>query len=256
VLRQKVYVLEPIPRQCTGKGTDEYSCWEIYPTAWEALDLSHKGIRLTIHLWVNDGPPPFKDCDLETLIDGETTTIKDVHFQPGSHFFEGATATLDDYELVRMLALANDAAVAADVKPSVQIALTSETLKAIYAIYNKYNSLEAPGSRIEQLNAKLNDLVKQMRDANDQFPQGSLQDCKTVACLDKTRSALTSMLSLSQSFGLVLDEKIAYLIANPQGVGAEQEKNRAIESRTELNEAIQNAKVSLDDVNKKLASAR
>src|ERR1039457_5701746 len=80
-LRQKVYVLDLIPRQCTCKGTSEYSCWEVYPTAWQALDKSRKGIIHIIHLWVNEGPPPFKDCDLEMLIDGATSKIKGVHFQ-------------------------------------------------------------------------------------------------------------------------------------------------------------------------------
>ena len=48
-LQQKVYVLDLIPRQCTGKGTSEYFCWEVYPTAWQALDKSRKGISLIIH---------------------------------------------------------------------------------------------------------------------------------------------------------------------------------------------------------------
>jgi hypothetical protein len=253
-LQQKVYVLDLIPRQCTGKGTSEYSCWEVYPTAWQALDKSRKGISLVIHLWVNEGPPPFKDCDLEMFIDGAASKIKGVHFQPGSHFYEGATVAVNDYDLVRTLALANDVVLAADVTPRIQITLTPEMQRAIYAVYSKYNSLEAPGSRLEQLNAKLSDLVKRMRDANNQYPQVSAQDCTTVACLNKSRSVLTSMLSLSQSVGLVLDEKIAFLTANPQGMGAEQEKNRAIESRAQLNEAIKNAKASLEDLDKKLAS--
>jgi hypothetical protein len=188
------------------------------------------------------------------FIDGTASRIKGVHFQPGSHFYEGATATVNDYDLVRTLALANDVVLAADVTPRIQIALTPEMQRSIYAVYSKYNSLEAPGSRLEQLNAKLNDLVKRMRDANDQYPQVNAQDCTTVACLNKSRSVLTSMLSLSQSVGLVLDEKIAFLTANPQGMGAEQEKNRAIESRAQLNEAIKNAKASLEDIDKKLAS--
>jgi hypothetical protein len=57
VLRQKVYSLDLIPRQCAGKETSEYFCWEVYSTAWQALDKSRKGISLVIHLWVNGGPP-------------------------------------------------------------------------------------------------------------------------------------------------------------------------------------------------------
>lgn len=252
--RQKVYLLDLIPRQCTGKGTAEYSCWEVYPTAWQALDKSKKGISLVIRLWVNAGPPPFKDCDLEILIDGTASTVKGVQFQPERLSIEGATATVNDYSLVRTLALASDVTLAADVTPRVQITFTPEMQRAIYAVYSRYNTLEAPGSRLEQLNAKLSDLVKRMSDANAQYPPVSAQDCTTMACLNKRRSLLTTMLSLGQSVGLVLDEKIAYLTANPQGFGAGQEKSRAIASRTQLNEATKNAKVSLEDVNKKLAS--
>ena len=188
------------------------------------------------------------------LIDGTTSRIKGVHFQPGSHFYEGASATVNDYDLVRTLALANDVVLAADVKPRNQITLTPEMHKAIYTVYSKYDSLEAPGSRLEQLNAKLSDLVKRMRDANIQYSQVNAQDCTTVACLNESRSLLTSMLSLGQSIGPLLDEKIAFLTANPEGMGAEQEKNRAIESRTQLNESMKNAKALLEGVDKKLAS--
>jgi len=253
-LQQKVYVLDLIPRQCTGKGTSEYSCWEVYPTAWQALDKSRKGISLVIHLWVNEGPPPFKDCDLEMFIDGAASRIKGVHFQPGSHFYEGATATVNDYDLVRTLALANDVILAADVTPRIQITLTPEMQRSIYAVYSKYNSLEAPGSRLEQLNAKLSDPVKRMRDANTQYSQVNAQDCTTVACLNKSRSLLTSMLSLGQSIVPLLDEKIAFLTAHPEGMGAEQEKNRSIESRTQLNEPMKHPKALLEGVDKKLAS--
>ena len=253
-LQQKVYVLDLIPRQCTGKGTSEYFCWEVYPTAWQALDKSRKGISLIIHLRVNGGPPPFKDCDLKMLIDGATVRMKGIHFQPGNDFIEGASATVNDYDLVRTLALANDVILAADVKPRIQIALTPEMQKAIYAVYSKYNSLEAPGSRLEQLNAKLSDLVKRMRDANTQYSQVNAQDCTTEACLNESRALLTSMLSCGQSIGPLLDEKIAFLTADPEGMGAEQEKNRSIESRTQLNESMKNAKALLEGVDKKLAS--
>ena len=161
---------------------------------------------------------------------------------------------MNDYDLVRTLALANDVILAADVTPRIQITLTPEMQRSIYAVYSKYNSLEAPGSRLEQLNAKLNDLVKRMRDANDQYPQVNAQDCTTVACLNKSRSVLTSMLSLGQSIVPLLDEKIAFLTAHPEGMGAEQEKNRSIESRTQLNESMKNAKALLEGVDKKLAS--
>jgi hypothetical protein len=253
-LQQRVYDLDLIPRECTGKGTKEDSCWEIYATAWQALDKSRKGINLVIHLWVNEGPPPFKDCDLEMLIDGATSRVKDVHFQPERLFIEGATATVNDYDLVRTIALANDVTLAADVKPRVQIAFTSEMQKAIYAVYSKYNSLEAPGSRLEQLNAKLSGLVKRMGDANTQYSQVNAQGCTTAACLNQSRSLLTSMISAGQSIGPLLDEKIAFLTANPEGMGAEQEKNRSIESRTQLNESMKDAKALLESVDKKLAS--
>jgi hypothetical protein len=52
----------------------------------------------------------------------------------------------------------------------------------------------------------------------------------------------------------LLDEKIAFLTADPEGMGAEQEKNRSIESRTQLNESMKNAKALLEGVDKKLAS--
>jgi hypothetical protein len=187
-LQQTVYGLRQIPQECTGKGTTHYVCWEVYPTAWQAWNKSRKGINLVIKLWVNNAQPAFTDCDMEVLIDRTISPIKAVHFQPGSHPFEGSTATLKDYELVRILALANNAAFSADAKPRLVMKVTLEMIRAIYAVYDRYKSLDAPGGRLEQLNAKLSDLTQKMRDYNAQFALASNQHCTTEVCLNQSKN--------------------------------------------------------------------
>ena len=64
------------------------------------------------------------------------------------------------------------------------------------------------------------------------------------------------MMGCGQSIGAVLDEKIAFLAANREGMGAAQERSRSVQAREQLNESMKNAKALLDSLNKKPAQSK
>src|SRR5665213_138927 len=113
--------------------------------------LLRKGISLNVNIWQSDASRYVTNADLELIIDSQVYELKKVNFQLGAHNYEGATATLNDYRLVQMIAHGNDEWFTANVTPKIRVKLTPEMLLAINAIMERYNSLESPGSRPEQV---------------------------------------------------------------------------------------------------------
>jgi hypothetical protein len=256
--QQRVFGLREIPRQCDSNAYSRTACWEIYPTAWQALNKSKKGISLTINIWETGDPRYFTSADLEIVIDTRVFKLMGVHFQPGSHSYEGTTATLNDYRLVQMLAHGNEERFTASVTPEIQVKLTAEMLAAINAILDKYSSLDSPGSRLEQVDARLDGLTQEMSNYSKQWPKLEIGDngCTRENCLVQRKKLLAAMLECGESTGVLLDEKIALLAADPQGIGVAEERNKTLAKRQQLTEEIGDAKRKMSETDKKLGRLR
>jgi hypothetical protein len=274
-LQQNVFSLRRVPRECTGIAPQE-TCWEIYPTAWQSYSKEKKGISLTINLWVSDAAQNTKGTVLKLTfsIDGNMIDRKNVHFEPGSHSFEGATATLNDEPLVR--SIGNGAEVwlgagtetwyATHLNSQMTVKLTPEVLTGIEAVLNKYDSLDSAETRLQRLNAKrlesvndqLSGLALEFLTSLKRWQALQLHDpgCNAASCLNEQKAAMTAVLHCAESISKLLDEKIDLLASQPQDSVILKDTKESTENRDKTRILVNNYKAVLATLDKKLAQTK
>lgn len=274
-LQQNLFSLRRVPRECQGVAPHEM-CWEIYPTAWQSYNKQKKGISLIINKWESDvvRNTTATDLRLTFVIDDKVTDLKKVHFQSGTHSFDGVTTTLNDEQLVRSIAdgaqvwlgAGSEAWYATHLDPQMRLKLTPEMMASIEAVLNKYDSLDSPQSRLEKANAKtlgslneqLSGLTEELQVTVKEWRTVRVRDqgCNAASCLNQDKAAATAVLQCGESIGKLLDEKIALLGTQPQDAVVLKEESESLDNRDRVRTMVNNSKAVLAVIDKKLAQAK